>query len=77
IPSNILRASIGFLLCRFCDFLATGRQSKVQTTPQFKWSDQAFYQRLCLITQIAAGEHYLTDIPVAVEVVIADNWAGK
>ena len=26
---------------------------------------------------VTAGEHYLTDVPVVVEAVIADSWAGK
>ena len=26
---------------------------------------------------VKAGEHYLTDVPVVVESVTADSWAGK
>ena len=26
---------------------------------------------------VAAGEHYLTQVPVVVEAAIADSWAGK
>ena len=34
-------------------------------------------QQILQQVMVAAGRHYLTDVPVVVEATIADNWAGK
>ena len=34
-------------------------------------------QQILQQVMVAAGEHYLPDVPVVVEATIADSWAGK